>query len=65
MLLDNDGKNRCQLDRVHLDDSVDAFVTRRVWENRWFHNGWPIDNPVNSLALWLMWMNTTPGAFSL
>ena len=65
MLLDNDGKNRCQLDRVHLDDFVDAFVTRRVWENRWFHNGWPIDNPANSLALWLMWMTTTPGAFSL
>jgi hypothetical protein len=61
MLLDNDGKNRWQLDRVRLDDFVERFVLESMWPNRWTNASWPIDGPANSLVLWIMWMLSTPG----
>jgi hypothetical protein len=65
MLLDNDGKNMCQLACVGLDDFVDRFVRTRVYESRWQNNGWPAENPANALALWLLWMMTTQGLYLL
>jgi hypothetical protein len=64
MLCENDGKNRCQLDRVRFNFFIDRFVRTRIYETRWEHNGWPAENAVNSLALWLFWMNTNLGIYS-
>ncbi|EGO31272.1 hypothetical protein SERLADRAFT_353830 [Serpula lacrymans var. lacrymans S7.9] len=59
MLLENDGKNRYQLGWAGLDNFVDEFVRTRLYEGSTQLNGWPSDNTLNSLALWLMWMTTT------
>ena len=61
MLLENDGKNRCQLDAAGLPDFIDAFVRERLYDNS--IDGWPAENEINSIALWLLWLTTTEGAF--
>ncbi|KAI9566351.1 hypothetical protein HD554DRAFT_2025645 [Boletus coccyginus] len=58
MLLENDGKNRCQLDAAGLPDFVDAFLRQRLYEDS--IDGWPAENEINSLAVWLLWLTTTP-----
>jgi hypothetical protein len=59
MLSENDGKNRSQLTWARLEHFVDRFVRMRLYEH--LHHGWPVDNVVNSLSLWIMWMTTTKG----
>ncbi|KAI0066406.1 hypothetical protein BV25DRAFT_1971127 [Artomyces pyxidatus] len=53
LLTENDGKNRVQLDWARAGEFVDRFVHLRLWKDA--QNGWPLDTPVNALALWLMW----------
>lgn len=63
MMLENDGRNRHQLEHVRLPAFVDAFVRARLHENS--HNGWPAEDTASACALWLMWMTTTQGASNL
>jgi len=63
MLTENDGKNMCHLQQAGLDDFVDRFVRTRLGESRLDHNGWPAENDVNALALWIFWMTSTRGQF--
>ncbi|KAF8641170.1 hypothetical protein AX17_000805 [Amanita inopinata Kibby_2008] len=62
MMLDNDGKNRAQLEWAGIDAYVDAYVRTRTYDpiQRMTNHGWPVDNAANACALWLMWMLTTP-----
>jgi len=61
MLLESDGKNRIQLMAAGLDDFIERFVHQRLLEDS--ELGWPADNTVNSLALWIFSMTLTEGAF--
>ncbi|TFK21535.1 hypothetical protein FA15DRAFT_672471 [Coprinopsis marcescibilis] len=58
-MLDDDGKNRAQLEHVGLREFVDKFVRGRLNEGREANDMWPIENDANTCALWLMWMFTT------
>jgi hypothetical protein len=60
MLLENDGKNRVHLADAGLEDFVENFVLERLWEGSGDNGGYPLDNIVNSLALWIMAMTATP-----
>ncbi|KAG6380578.1 hypothetical protein JVT61DRAFT_4941 [Boletus reticuloceps] len=62
MLLENDGKNRCQLDAAGLPDFVDSFIRERLYEHS--VDGWPAENDINSLALWLLWLTITDDRLS-
>ena len=64
MAIENDGRNSYQLAWAGLDRFVDRFVRTRLWEDAAMNNGWPADNSVNALALWLMWFTTTRGKFA-
>ncbi|KAF8837626.1 hypothetical protein BDN67DRAFT_1013741 [Paxillus ammoniavirescens] len=57
MMMEDDGKNRCQLEWAGLPDFVDKFVRERLHENS--ENGWPAESEVNSLAMWLLWFTST------
>ncbi|KAF9237060.1 hypothetical protein BU15DRAFT_49217 [Melanogaster broomeanus] len=57
MMMENDGKNRCQLEAAGLPDFVDRFVRERLYENN--EAGWPAESEVNSLAMWLLWFTST------
>lgn len=57
MFMEDDGKNRASLEAAGLPDFVDRFVRERLYDGH--RNGWPADNAVNSLALWLLWLTTT------
>lgn len=61
LLSQDDGKNKAQLLNAGVDEFAVEFVTQRLYDNREQANGWPIDNEINSYALWVMWMSTTPG----
>lgn len=63
MMLENDGKNQCQLDWAGLDAYLLRYLREKLYEDAEASNGWPAENPSNALALWLMWMNTTEGEF--
>ncbi|TFY66405.1 hypothetical protein EVG20_g4681 [Dentipellis fragilis] len=62
MVMENDGKNREQLDWAGLPSFVNAFIRARLWEQT--VNGWPVDSPVNTLALWLLWCTTDSASLS-
>ncbi|KDQ53675.1 hypothetical protein JAAARDRAFT_61082 [Jaapia argillacea MUCL 33604] len=59
MMVENDGRNQIQLEAVGVDLFVDRFIRARLWEDRGRFRGWPADNAINSLALWLHWFFTT------
>jgi hypothetical protein len=61
LMLENDGKNREQLDWAGLDSFIDRYIRNRLSEGRDQHKGWPVENEGNSLALWLMVMTLTEG----
>ena len=65
LMLSNDGKNYAQLEHAGLHTLVDNFVRSRLWEGRHSNQGWPLDTPNNSVALWLLWMTLTKGWSSL
>lgn len=60
MMVESDGKNWVQLERVGLAGFVDDFVRNRLWSTADALNaGWPEETTLNSLALWLVWFTTT------
>lgn len=65
MMLDNDGKNRAQLEWAGIELYLDVYIRNYMYNptERMANNGWPQDTAANACALWLMWMFTTPGAF--
>jgi len=65
MMLDNDGKNRAQLEAAGIDLYLDVYMRTYLYDSvsRIPNDGWPQDTAANACALWLMWMFTTPGAF--
>ncbi|KAH6906942.1 hypothetical protein BKA70DRAFT_1491713 [Coprinopsis sp. MPI-PUGE-AT-0042] len=58
-LLENDGKNRAQLEHVGIVDFVDRFVRQRLHEGKEDNNGWPREDEGRVYALWLMWFLST------
>lgn len=58
MMAENDGKNAVQLiEYARLPDFVNRLVRARLHEEL-VQGGWPKENTVRSLALWLLWMVT-------
>ena len=56
MLLESDGKNAAQLrEYANLPAFIDRLVRARLWETK-SETGWPVENTVNNLAVWLLWM---------
>ncbi|KAI0275292.1 hypothetical protein BC834DRAFT_840152 [Gloeopeniophorella convolvens] len=53
LITENDGKNRVQLEWANTYAFVNNFVRQRLWQHT--INGWPMDTPLNSLSLWVMW----------
>jgi hypothetical protein len=64
MAMEDDGRNSYQLAWAGLDRFVDRFVRTRLCEDAAVNSGWPAENNVNALALWLMWFTTTRGKFA-
>ena len=60
-MLENDGKNRAQLEHVGIVDFVDRFVRQRLHEDKESNDGWPLDTEGRVYALWLMWFFSTRG----
>jgi hypothetical protein len=58
-MTEDDGKNRAQMLWAGLDTFAENLVRARLYQT--CRNGWPQESPLNSLALWLMWMTTTRG----
>lgn len=65
MMLDNDGKNRAQLENAGIELYLSVYMRTYMYTSdpRLANNGWPQDTAANACALWLLWMFTTPGAF--
>jgi hypothetical protein len=61
MMLENDGKNKAQLDWACLDAFLGQYIKNRLSEGRDQCRGWPVENEGNSLVLWLMAMTTNEG----
>ncbi|TDL28048.1 hypothetical protein BD410DRAFT_739450, partial [Rickenella mellea] len=58
MMTENDGKNAAHLRHwASLRTFMERFVVARLWEGQ-TATGWPLDNKINSLALWLLWMTS-------
>jgi hypothetical protein len=60
-MLENDGKNRAQLEHVGIVDFVDRFVRQRLHEGKEDNDGWPKEDEGRVYALWLMWFFSTRG----
>jgi hypothetical protein len=63
MMLDNDGKNRAQLEAAGIDLYLNVYMRTYLYDSVTANKGWPRDTAANACALWLVWMFTTPGAF--
>ncbi|KAI0357969.1 hypothetical protein OH77DRAFT_1475866 [Trametes cingulata] len=59
MCSENDGRNAAQLEWAGLFDCVERFIIEKLWSNRERCGGWPLEDVVNSLALWLYWFSMT------
>lgn len=58
MLLENDGKNRAQLEHAGVLVFVDRYVRLRMYEGSM---GWPLETTETACALWILWMVETDG----
>jgi hypothetical protein len=66
MMLEDDGRNSRQLvEWAHADVFAEKYVRERLYEGREDNDGWPVENEGNCCAMWLMWMLTTEGDFSV
>ena len=63
LCLENDGRNYAQLRWAGAHDFVDRYVRERLGDGSEANRGWPLDNPVNSLALFVMWCTLEDGKF--
>ncbi|KAK0234015.1 hypothetical protein IW262DRAFT_127548 [Armillaria fumosa] len=59
MCLDDDGYNMRQLTAVGAYEWIHDFVTLRLYDGASETGGWPLDNYVNALALWIFWRLST------
>lgn len=59
MLLEDDGKNYQQIQWAGVPKLADTFVRHRLYDGS---SGWPAENTINALALWIMWMTIDAGA---
>ncbi|TFK21540.1 hypothetical protein FA15DRAFT_597697 [Coprinopsis marcescibilis] len=59
LLLENDGRNLRVLQDVQAYTWVRFLVLKRLWEGREYNDGWPVENVLNTLSLWVLWMLTT------
>ncbi|KAK0209134.1 hypothetical protein DFS33DRAFT_1307866 [Desarmillaria ectypa] len=59
MCLDDDGYNLRQLTAVGAYEWIHDFVTLRLYDGANENGGWPLDNCVNALALWIFWRLST------
>ncbi|KAG7451963.1 uncharacterized protein BT62DRAFT_926163 [Guyanagaster necrorhizus] len=59
MCLDDDGYNLRQLTAVGAYEWIHDFVTLRLYDGASENGGWPLDNCVNALALWIFWRLST------
>ncbi|KAK0466125.1 uncharacterized protein EV420DRAFT_1509966 [Desarmillaria tabescens] len=59
MCLDDDGYNLRQLTAVGAYEWIHDFVTLRLYDGASDNGGWPLDNYVNALALWIFWRLST------
>ncbi|KAK0430892.1 hypothetical protein EV421DRAFT_1721055 [Armillaria borealis] len=59
MCLDDDGYNLRQLTAVGAYEWIHDFVTLRLYDGASETGGWPLDNCVNALALWIFWRLST------
>ncbi|KAK0184609.1 hypothetical protein F5146DRAFT_987828 [Armillaria mellea] len=59
MCLDDDGYNLRQLAAVGTYEWIHDFVTLRLYDGASETGGWPLDNCVNALALWIFWRLST------
>ncbi len=61
-MMENDGRNAAQLmEWAGLKLFVDRFVRTRLLDGA--TNGWPRENIINSLAVWLLYATTDEGVF--
>lgn len=60
-MLDNDGKNRAQLEHAGIEPFLENYIRARLHEGRAQNDMWPIESPANTCALWLLWMFTSRG----
>ena len=65
MLLDNNGKNRSQLERAGVDAFLHHYLRTRLWLGAENHDGWPIESAENAYILWALWLVTTPEKLAL
>jgi len=65
MLLDNNGKNRSQLERAGVDAFLHHYLRTRLWLGAENHDGWPIESAENVYILWALWLVTTPEKLAL
>lgn len=61
MMMENDGKNRAQLEWAGLDNFINRRVRIMLYEGRGEFRGWPAESEENALALWLMVMTIDEG----
>jgi hypothetical protein len=64
LLSENDGKNREQLEWARTYEFVNDWVNVHIWHGHMPGNQWPTETTEGALALWIMWMMTTPGTHS-
>ncbi|KAJ2917181.1 hypothetical protein MD484_g3245, partial [Candolleomyces efflorescens] len=72
LMMENDGKNHHQLRLVSAPLFIDFLVLRRLNEGSAiplsgpggvecrFNDGWPVESVLNTAAVWLLWLFTTP-----
>lgn len=57
MMLESDGRNEMQLiDYANIRSFIYEFLHFRLNEGSETNAGWPIENDVNALAVWLLWL---------
>jgi hypothetical protein len=72
LMMEDDGKNHHQLRLVSAPLFIDILVFNRLNEGtaaplsgpRWneyrYNDGWPVESILNTAAVWLLWLFTTP-----
>jgi hypothetical protein len=64
MMIENDGKNERQLvEWARLDEYLPAIISYRAAATPWTDNCWFTETEGTSLAVWLLWMTSTPRGF--
>ena len=61
MVMEDDGRNRAQLENAGLRRFVDDFVRQKLLARSEENHGWPAESTVNALALCLMWHTSDYG----